>query len=785
VEATDRWSTPRLAEFVAAITAAPDEASAVRRALDWATEALEAEIGIVLEGPAALASIGFPRGEVPASALSAAMAEGSDVLEIAGLGVCCLASTRLELDSAIDLVVARAGTDAFNREEIGLLRAAARSLTLTLRLFRTLSAERALRGNLQKRQELLERLSAIQRAITRRLPLADVLNTITQGAVDLLDAEVAAVRLVDPQSPSELVMVAHQGLAPVVAEAMKRSGVGEGAHGRAITEDRLVIVEDYSRAPDAMSQLSGMNLLRAMAAPVRDGDRVTGSIVVATARADLEFGAVEQEVLSAFAEHASLAITDAKRVEHIRELAFHDELTGLPNRGLFMERLQQALTRARRRRGLVAVLFLDLDRFKTINDSLGHTAGDQVLVTVGERLRRCLRDEDTASRLGGDEFAILAYCDRAGAVEIARRVLTAMEPAFILDTREVLATTSIGIALDRGGRADAGGMLRDADTAMYRAKLGRSEGFVVFEPSMHAAAVARMDLEADLRGAVTQGEMELEYQPIVDLGDRRIVGVEALIRWHHPRRGVMSPLEFIALAEETGQIAALGRWITQKACTQVRRWQRLDPSLKRLSVSVNVSPRQLQDSRIVSDIAGALETAGLEPADLELEITEGAVMVDVETAIRRLHALRALGVSLAIDDFGTGHSSLALLRRLPVDTIKVDKLFVDTIATDPTAASFLETIVRMGEILSLRVVVEGIESVEQAVLIASFGTVLGQGYQLGRPMAVSAMDSVLTANVLAHRGTGTTGRVISPRPRPRLVTLPAPALKDLPSPLAG
>jgi EAL domain-containing protein (putative c-di-GMP-specific phosphodiesterase class I) len=248
----------------------------------------------------------------------------------------------------------------------------------------------------------------------------------------------------------------------------------------------------------------------------------------------------------------------------------------------------------------------------------------------------------------------------------------------------------------------------------------------------------------------------------------------------------MSPLEFIALAEETGQISALGRWITQEACTQGRRWQQLDPSLKDLSVSVNVSPRQLRDSRIASDVAQALQTAGLEPADLVLEITEGAVMVDVETAIRRLEALRALGVSLAIDDFGTGHSSLALLRRLPVDTIKVDKLFVDAIATDPTAAAFLETIVRMAEILSLEVVVEGIESVEQAILIASFGTVRGQGYHLGRPMTVSAMDGVLTADVLAHRGMAANDdRHRSLRPRPRLMTLPAPTLRDVSSPLAG
>jgi diguanylate cyclase (GGDEF)-like protein len=603
VEAADRWSTPLLAEFVAAITGAPDEVSATRHALDWATEAFEAEIGVVLEGAKPLASVGFLRGDVPEAALCAAIADGSEVLEVAGLGMCRLASTRLELESAIDLVVARAGTDPFSREEIGLLRAAARSLTLTLSLLRALSAERTMRDTLQKRQELLERLSDIQRAITRRLPLADVLNTITRCATELLDAEVAAVRLVDPQSPREVIMVAHRGLPPAIAEAMQRSGIGEGAGGRAIAEDRLVIVEDYARANDALPQLGEMHLQRAMAAPVRDGDQATGSIVVATVRSDLVFGPLQQEVLIAFAEHASLAITDAKRVEHIRKLAFHDELTGLPNRGLFMERLEQALIRARRHGDDVAVLYLDLDRFKTINDSLGHTAGDQVLVTVGERLRKCLRDEDTASRLGGDEFAILAHCDRAGAVEIARRVLTAMEPAFMLDAREVLATTSIGIALGSGGRADAGGMLRDADTAMYRAKLGRSEGFVVFEPSMHAAAMARMDLEADLRGAVARGEMHLDYQPIVNLSDRRIVGVEALIRWHHPERGVMNPLEFIALAEETGQISALGRWITSEACTQVRSWQRLDPSLKALSASVNVSPRQLQDSRIVGDVA--------------------------------------------------------------------------------------------------------------------------------------------------------------------------------------
>jgi EAL domain-containing protein (putative c-di-GMP-specific phosphodiesterase class I) len=286
-------------------------------------------------------------------------------------------------------------------------------------------------------------------------------------------------------------------------------------------------------------------------------------------------------------------------------------------------------------------------------------------------------------------------------------------------------------------------MLRDADTAMYRAKLQGSDGFVVFEPSMRVAARARLDLEADLRGAVSRGEMHLVYQPILDLRDHRIIGVEALIRWHHPERGVLSPLEFIALAEETGQITELGRWTVEEACAQARRWQRLDPGLATLSVSVNLSPRQLHDSRIVGEVARSLAAEDLDPASLVLEITEGAVMADVETAIHHLRALQALGVSLAIDDFGTGHSSLALLRRLPVDTLKVDKMFVDSIASDPTALSFLETIVRLADILELQVVVEGIETAEQAALVAGLG-VFGQGYHFCRPTAVDAMDAVLT-----------------------------------------
>lgn len=613
MEAADRWSTPRLAEFVAAITGAADEQSATRRALDWATEALEAEIGLVVEDGSALVAVGFPRGAVPTGALRTAVLGGVDTIDVDGIGMCCLASTRLELESAVDLVVARAGMSPFTREEVGLLRAAARALTLTLRLFRALSAERTMSGRLQQRQALLERLSIIQRSITRRAPLGDVLNTITSAARDLLDVEIAAVRLVDSDSPGDMLMVAQDGLPPAVAARMRRTTVGSGAGGGAVASGQVVLIENYRNSPEALPQLAGIGLERAMAAPVRDGDVVIGSITVATTRADIRFGPLEQEVLSSFAEHASLAITDAKRVDHIQKLAFHDELTGLPNRGLFRERLEQALIQARRRGGDVAVLFLDLDRFKTINDSLGHAAGDQLLVAVAERLRGCLRDEDTASRLGGDEFAILAHCDGAGAAEVAERILRSMEPSFMIDSREVSATASIGIALDAGGLAKAETMLRDADIAMYRAKFGRGGGYVVFEPSMHAAAVARIDLEEALSGAWLRGEMHLDYQPIVDLTDLRVAGIEALVRWRHPHSGLMSPVEFIPLAEETGRIAALGRWILDDACAQVRLWQ--DAIRPALRVGQRVAPataRQPLRARR-GDVTGAVGAAPGQP----------------------------------------------------------------------------------------------------------------------------------------------------------------------------
>ncbi|MHB8717700.1 MAG: putative bifunctional diguanylate cyclase/phosphodiesterase [Candidatus Dormibacteria bacterium] len=772
LDAADRWSTPRLAEFIAAITGAPDDATAMRRAVDWATEALDAEIGIIVSGGETLASVGFARGHVTADGFTNSIASGTEWLDIAGVGPCRLAWAQLDADAESHLAVARAGDEAFTREEVGLLRAAARSLGLTLRLLRALADERGVRDSLQKRQLLLERLSHIQRSITRRLPLHDVLQSITAGARDLLDVEIAAVRLIDPDNPNELYIAACEGLAPEVLARIRRSRIGEGAGGTAVSEGRVIVVEDYETAPIAQEGLADQHLRVAMAAPVHDGDLVMGSITVASDQEGRTFASLEMEALVAFAEHASLALADAKRVEHIQRLAFHDGLTGLPNRPLFLERLEQSLTRARRRRGDVAVLYLDLDRFKTINDSLGHSAGDELLTAVAARLNACLRDEDTAARLGGDEFAILAHCDREGAQEVAQRILAALTEPFTVSGREVSTSTSIGIAVDRGGRVDAGGMLRDADTAMYRAKMRGSPGFVVFEASMHQAAVTRIDREVDLRQAVARGELRLQYQPVVRLSDGRMAGLEALIRWQHTASGLLSPADFIPLAEETGQIESIGRWILMEACGQARKWHSFGAS--RLSVSVNVSALQLQSPRFVDDVSEGLRASDLDPTRLILEITESAVMLDAPLAIARLGELHDLGVKLAVDDFGTGYSSLAILRRLPVDTLKVDRLFVEPIADDETAAAFLETVVRLASILSLNVVVEGVETQAQADVIAGFGHVLAQGYHLARPMDVSAIDRMLTSPQSLYRAGGTEPQ----RPaRPRLVSIGGNALQ--------
>jgi diguanylate cyclase (GGDEF)-like protein/PAS domain S-box-containing protein len=451
-------------------------------------------------------------------------------------------------------------------------------------------------------------------------------------------------------------------------------------------------------------------------------------------------------------------ITERKAFEErLAHQAFHDPLTGLPNRTLLLDRLRHARARSRWRKGAVAVLFLDLDNFKVINDSLGHEAGDRLLVAVAARLRGCVRPTDTLARLGGDEFTILLenLSDVGEATRVAERITEGLRAPFTVGRREVFVTASIGVVLQapEGGRSP--NLLRDADIAMYRAKAAGKAGYAVFDRSMSAAALRRLELEAELRHAIERDEFRVYYQPQVALATGEIAGFEVLTRWQHPERGLIPPSEFIPLAEETGLILHLDQWVLERACSQARLWQARYPGAPPPVISVNLSARQFRQPDLVAKITGVLHRYELEPARLQLELTEGVVMEDAPATIAALHALKELEVQLAIDDFGTGYSSLSYLRRFPVDTLKIDRSFVAGLGHSPADTAIVRTVVTLGHTLGLRLIAEGVETAAQAAQLRELGCELGQGYHFAEPLTGEEADLLLAG---APR-TGAAGRL--------------------------
>jgi diguanylate cyclase (GGDEF)-like protein/PAS domain S-box-containing protein len=420
--------------------------------------------------------------------------------------------------------------------------------------------------------------------------------------------------------------------------------------------------------------------------------------------------------------------------------AFHDPVTGLANRAMFAEQVRQAIARARRDGRTPAVVFLDLDDFKTVNDSLGHAAGDEVLIEFARRLDDSVRGTDVAARFGGDEFAVLLedVAESQAAADAAQRILELLALPMQAGLRQVTVSGSIGISIFGPGDArDADELIRDADAAMYIAKRDGKSGYRLFEPAMHEGVVARLELRNDLQRALATDEFELYYQPVIRLADDTVAGVEALLRWRHPERGLISPADFIPIAEETGLIIPIGRWVLREGCRHARRLQ--SPDGTPLGMSVNLSLKQIQHSDIVADVRDALEEAGLAPERLTLEITESVLMDDTELAVSRLSDLKALGVTLALDDFGTGYSSLSYLSRFPVDILKMDRSFLREGST-PDSHSLANAVVGLGVTLALEVVAEGIEEAEQAETLRKLGCDLGQGFLFARPMA--AEDSL-------------------------------------------
>ena len=442
-------------------------------------------------------------------------------------------------------------------------------------------------------------------------------------------------------------------------------------------------------------------------------------------------------------------ITERKKTEErIKNLAYFDVLTGLPNRRLFTDRLQVAIANAHRHSHRLAIMFLDLDLFKRINDSLGHGIGDLVLIETSRRLAKCVREGDTVSRLGGDEFVVLLpeIEEIEDVAKSAERVISTVKLPFVVDEHELYVTASIGIAVYPEDGASVEALIKNADTAMYRAKDVGRNSYQLYTAAMNARSFERLAMESSLRHAVARQEFRLAYQVKMDIVTGRMSGVEALVRWMHPEMGLVPPAEFIPLAESMGLISEIGAWVLEAACRQCKSWH--DLGLPPVRIAVNVSALQFRESDVPMVVRRALANTGLDPRYLELELTESVLMQRVDEVAAVLHELRALGVTISIDDFGTGYSSLSYLKRMPIDALKIDQSFVNDITDDGDGAEIVSTIINLAHNLKLKAVAEGVETAAQADFLRARGCDELQGYLISRPVSAEDLVSLFDRNLL-------------------------------------
>jgi diguanylate cyclase (GGDEF)-like protein len=702
------WSIHQLTEYLVAVSSQSDPHRAMRTALERAAEALEAQLAIVVIAGNIVETVGFGSLQVPTAFRSG---EDGEVIDIPRVGevhltVGLLTTADGGRGTADGLLIVGRTEESFSAEERQMLHGMALSLGLLLNNLETLANER------QRYQLVKSLLLQIQRAISARRPLSEVLDAVTSGASGLLGNCPVALLLTD-HITENLTLVSNYNL-PEPDDSVLRAA-------------RRALDPSLVPAPRVAEPVG------VFAERVVVGGEVVGCLVARTATAPIR-GHEPADLLNAFAQQVNLALTDAKTLDAVRE-AHRDPVTSLPNRALFLERLEREREAAVTDGRPLTVLFIDLDRFKAVNDALGHQAGDELLAEVARRILTCVSDVDTVARLGGDEFAALLRVDQHIGEAVADRIIAALTRTFTVEGRTILIGASVGVASMGDSEQSATGLLSDADVAMYCAKRSGRGKWMAFKPQMHVDVAEQLSLHTDLGSALANSELWLAYQPLVDITSGQVEGVEALLRWNHPIRGQVPPSVFIPIAEESDTIRTLGSWVIDRGLAELAKWRN---ELPHLHLALNISGRQITDPQLPGMIVAALENEGLRGESVTLEITESVLMNDPKRAREALEALRAFGIRLAIDDFGTGYSSLSYLRQLPVDQVKIDRSFVSGLRPGATNdIALVRSIIDLCRSLHLQTVAEGIEDIEQLTVLAELGCDLGQGYFFAKPLSAN------------------------------------------------
>jgi diguanylate cyclase (GGDEF)-like protein len=567
--------------------------------------------------------------------------------------------------------------------------------------------------------------------------LADVLDIHYGGVLKLLPGGEELLLVAAVGIPEELI-----GKARVPTDYRSQSGY-------ALATGKPLVVNDWgTETRFQQSELQAQQGMQSAAIILIKGKEEPFGVLGAGSRALHGFTEGDVNFMQAIANVLANAIERRRTEERTQHEALHDGLTGLPNRSLFLDRLEHALSVAARRETDLAVLFLDLDQFKLVNDSMGHAAGDELLAAVAPKIEQALRPGDTVARFGGDEFAVLAedVGDERGATRIAERIAEALTRPFILRGREHFVSASIGISIGSGAE-DPEGLIRDADSALYRAKDHGRGGYEIFDEVMRSRVIEHMQTENDLRRALQREEFVIHYQPVVRLHDGSVASLEALLRWDHPERGLIGPVAFIPVAEESRLIVPIGRWVIEQACRQAAAWQELQPDSAPISVAVNLSARQLADPALIAHVEGSIRANGIEPSTLWLELTESTLLDDTVYVERTLGALSGLGVHLVLDDFGVGFSSLGYLKRLPLSMVKLDRTFVENVTESPHDAAIVRAVTDMAETIGIGVVAEGVETDEQVRVARDLGCGYAQGFHFSEPVPASYVERLLAGPI--------------------------------------